>query len=58
MLTRPVISRDELTALIDEGSIDSVVMGFVDRYGRLTGKRASGRFFVDKLAQKRNQKSA
>ena len=50
MLTRPVMSRDELTALIDEGSIDSVVMGFVDRYGRLVGKRASGRFFVDHVA--------
>lgn len=50
MLTRPVMSRDELTALIDEGSIDSVVMGFVDRYGRLTGKRATGRFFVDHVA--------
>ena len=41
MLTRPVMSRDELTALIDEGVIDSVIMGFVDRYGRLVGKRAS-----------------
>ena len=50
MLTRPVMSRDELTALIDEGVIDSVIMGFVDRYGRLVGKRASGRFFVDHVA--------
>jgi glutamine synthetase len=50
MLSRAETSREELFTLIEQGSIDSVIMGFVDRYGRLVGKRASGRFFVDHVA--------
>jgi glutamine synthetase len=50
MLKRAVVTRDELTSKIADGEIDSVIMGFVDRYGRLTGKRATGQFFVDHVA--------
>ena len=50
MIDRDVVSRDELTNLITSGRIDTVVMGFPDRYGRMVGKRASGRFFLDHVA--------
>ncbi len=50
MLSRVVISRAELFDRITSGAIDTVIMGFADRYGRLVGKRASGRFFVDHVA--------
>ena len=33
--------------MIRVGDIDTVVMAFVDLQGRLTGKRATGRFFLD-----------
>ena len=50
MMKRAVVTRDELFDLIAGGAIDTVVMGFPDRYGRLVGKRATGRFFVDHVA--------
>ena len=50
MLKRAVVTRDELTTKIADGEIESVIMGFVDRYGRLTGKRTAGQFFVDHVA--------
>ena len=50
MADRQVITRDDLTALIASGEIDTVIMGFPDRYGRLVGKRASGHFFLDHVA--------
>lgn len=50
MLQRTVITREELSARIADGSIDSVVMAFVDRYGRLVGKRTAGQFFLDHVA--------
>ena len=45
-----VVTRDELARRITAGDIDTVIMGFPDRYGRLTGKRASGRFFLEHVA--------
>lgn len=50
MADRQVITRDDLAALITSGVIDTVIMGFPDRYGRLVGKRASGHFFLDHVA--------
>ena len=50
MMKRVIVTRDELLSKIDNGEIESVVMGFPDRYGRLTGKRASGDFFVQHVA--------
>ncbi len=39
----------ELTARVDDGSIDTVVVGFTDHYGRLMGKRLDARFFLDRI---------
>ncbi|MFZ9384105.1 MAG: glutamine synthetase family protein [Ilumatobacteraceae bacterium] len=50
MLERMVVTRGELFDRIASGAIDTVIMGFPDRYGRLVGKRAAGRFFVDEVA--------
>lgn len=41
------VTPDELRTATDDGSIDTVVVGFTDHYGRLLGKRFDARFFVD-----------
>lgn len=50
MLTREVMSRKELASKIAAGDIDTVVMAFADRYGRLVGKRTTGSFFLSHVA--------
>lgn len=50
MLKRAVVTRDQLFSKIASGEIESVVMGFPDRYGRLVGKRTAGQFFVEHVA--------
>ena len=50
MRKRTVVTREELANKITTGEIDSVVMAFVDRFGRLTGKRTEGRFFLEQVA--------
>jgi glutamine synthetase len=50
MTGRAHISRDELEALIATGEIDTVLMVFPDLQGRLVGKRTTGRFFVEHVA--------
>ncbi len=50
MILRQEISRKELLSRISSGEIDSVIMAFPDRYGRLVGKRTAGQFFVDHVA--------
>ena len=44
------MSREALEGLIRSGEIDTVVMAFPDLQGRLVGKRTTGRFFLDKVA--------
>lgn len=44
------VSRDDLERRIRAGEIDTVVMAFPDLQGRLTGKRTTGRFFLDHVA--------
>lgn len=44
-------TRDELTAAIERGDIDTVVMAFPDLQGRLVGKRTTGRFFLEQVAE-------
>ena len=44
-------TRDELFAAIERGDIDTVVMAFPDLQGRLVGKRATGRFFLEQVAE-------
>jgi glutamine synthetase len=43
------LSRDELALRIADGQIDTVVTVFPDMYGRLVGKRISGRFFLENV---------
>ena len=41
------IDADTLTRMVADGDIETVVAAFPDMYGRLVGKRLTGRFFVD-----------
>ncbi len=50
MMKREVIARQELADRILRSEIDTVITAFVDRYGRLVGKRATGRFFLEHVA--------
>ena len=50
MIPRQELTRKELVSRIESGEIDSVIMAFPDRYGRLVGKRTSGQHFVDHVA--------
>ena len=45
-----LLSRDDLEALIRSGEIDTVLMVFPDLQGRLVGKRTTGRFFLQSVA--------
>jgi glutamine synthetase len=45
-----MLSVDELRALVDDDSIDTVVVGFTDLYGRLCGKRLDAGFFLETVA--------
>jgi len=49
-LNRVSITRDDLMSKIAQGEIDTIIMGFPDRYGRLTGKRTAASFFVEHVA--------
>src|SRR6478736_239876 len=42
-----MLSQKELEKLIAAGDIDTVIVGFCDMQGRLTGKRVSARLFVE-----------
>jgi glutamine synthetase len=42
-----MLTRDELTTAVADGSIDTVVVAFTDMQGRLMGKRLHGEFFVE-----------
>lgn len=44
------LSRQLLESAIDDGTIDTVVMVFPDLQGRLVGKRATARFFRERVA--------
>ena len=44
------ITRDDLEQLIRHGEIDTVLMVFPDLQGRLVGKRTTGRFFLQSVA--------
>jgi len=45
-----MLTMDELTKLVDAGEIDTVIVAFTDMQGRLVGKRASARLFVEEIA--------
>jgi len=42
-----MLTLDELTQAVADGSIDTVIVGFTDMQGRLLGKRLHGEFFVE-----------
>src|SRR5215217_3175658 len=45
-----MLSRAELGDLIERGEIETVLTVFPDMYGRLMGKRITGHFFMDHVA--------
>ncbi|MGH9019424.1 MAG: glutamine synthetase family protein [Acidimicrobiales bacterium] len=47
-LGRP--SRDELMAMIDDGSVDTIILALTDMQGRLQGKRLDATFFANEVA--------
>lgn len=49
-MTSGLLTREQLTALIEAGDIDTVLMVFPDLQGRLVGKRTTGRFFRERVA--------
>jgi glutamine synthetase len=44
------VSVDELTAQVDSGQVDTVLVVFTDMQGRLQGKRIHARYFLDEVA--------
>jgi glutamine synthetase len=46
-----MLTLAELTALVENREIDTVIMAFTDMQGRLVGKRASARLFIEDLAK-------
>ena len=42
-----LLTIDELTTLIGDGEVDTVIVTFTDMQGRLQGKRLHGQYFVD-----------
>jgi glutamine synthetase len=45
------MTLEELKAAVGAGTIDTVLLGFCDMQGRLQGKRLTGSFFVDEVAE-------
>ena len=43
---RGMLTVESLTALVADGFIDTVVVGFTDHYGRVHGKRYDASFFL------------
>ncbi len=50
MTGRTEVSREQLERDIRGGEVDTVLMVFPDLQGRLTGKRTTGRFFLESVA--------
>ena len=44
------LSREDLERAVRKGEVETVVTVFPDMYGRLVGKRITGRFFIDETA--------
>ena len=45
------LTVETLTELVASKEVDTVIIGFTDMQGRLVGKRASARLFLDELAE-------
>jgi glutamine synthetase len=44
------LDLDDLSVAVEQGSIDTVIVGFTDHYGRVHGKRVDATFFLDEMA--------
>ncbi len=44
-----LLTLDQLTALVADEQIETIVVGFTDHYGRLVGKRFDADFFVESV---------
>jgi glutamine synthetase len=47
---RGMLTADELSGLVANGEIETVIVAFSDHYGRLCGKRYDAEFFVEEIA--------
>jgi len=45
------LTLDQLTAAIESGAVDTVIVAFTDMQGRLQGKRLHGRYFLDVVVE-------
>jgi glutamine synthetase len=45
------LSLADLTAAVERGEVDTVVVGFTDHYGRLCGKRFDASFFLESAVE-------
>ncbi|MCV7202119.1 glutamine synthetase [Mycolicibacterium peregrinum] len=45
-----MLARADLEQMVAAGEVDTVIVAFCDMQGRLTGKRVSGRLFVEEVA--------
>ena len=50
MSSHRTLSREELTSLVESGDVDTVIVAFPDLQGRLVGKRITGWFFLENVA--------
>lgn len=50
-MTTGNLTVDGLQKLVDDKQVDTVIMAFTDMQGRLVGKRASARLFLEELAE-------
>ena len=52
MTNKPgLLELDRLRELVQQGEVETVVVGFTDHYGRLLGKRYDAEMFVDEIAK-------
>ena len=46
-----MLTLSDLSNAIEQGEVDTVITAFPDMYGRLVGKRMTGHFFLDTVAE-------
>src|SRR3954470_7901978 len=51
MKSSGLLKPAELARLVDQGEIETVVVGFTDHYGRLLGKRFDAEMFVEEVVK-------
>lgn len=48
---RGMLSIEDLSAMVEDGAIDTVVVAFTDHYGRVHGKRSDASFFLETMVE-------